>query len=47
MYEMYSRYTDNNELLALDLLCLTAVKKHVIKYCEKVYEIPGKIYFGL
>ena len=25
--------------------CLTAVKKHVIKYCEKVYEISGKILF--
>ena len=22
--------------------CLTAVKKHVIKYCEKVYERSGK-----
>ena len=27
--------------------CLTAVKKHVIKYCEKVYERSGKTYFGL
>ena len=27
--------------------CLTAVKKHVIKYCEKVYERSGKIFFGL
>ena len=27
--------------------CLTAVKKHVIKYCEKVYERSGKNYFGL
>ena len=25
--------------------CLTAVKKHVIKYCEKVYEISGKNLF--
>ena len=25
--------------------CLTAVKKHVIKYCEKVYERSGKILF--
>ena len=26
-------------------MCLTAVKKHVIKYCEKVYEISGKNLF--
>ena len=26
-------------------LCLTAVKKHVIKYCEKVYERSGKNLF--
>ena len=25
--------------------CLTAVKKHVIKYCEKVYERSGKNLF--
>ena len=25
--------------------CLTAVKKHVIKYCEKVYERSGKKLF--
>ena len=25
--------------------CLTAVKRHVIKYCEKVYERPGKNLF--
>ena len=27
--------------------CLTAVKKHVIKYCEKVFERSGKNLFGL
>ena len=28
--------------------CLTAIKKHVIKYCEKVYErYMVKTYFGL
>ena len=27
--------------------CLTAVKKHVIEYCEKVYERSGKNLFGL
>ena len=26
--------------------CLTAVKKHVIKYCEKVYERSGKNLFS-
>ena len=35
------------ELSKLLTSCLTAVKKHVIKYCEKVYERPGKTYFGL
>ena len=27
--------------------CLTAVKNHVIRYCDKVYERSGKICFGL
>ena len=35
------------ELSKLLTSCLTAVKKHVIKYCEKVYERSGKTYFGL
>ena len=35
------------ELSELLTSCLTAVKKHVIKYCEKVYERSCKIYFGL
>ena len=26
---------------------LTAVKKHVVEYCEKVYERSVKTYFGL
>ena len=25
--------------------CLTAVKTHVIRYCEKIYERPGKNFF--
>ena len=29
------------ELSKLLTSCLTAVKKHVIKYCEKVYERSG------
>ena len=35
------------ELSKLLTSCLTAVKKHVIKYCEKVYDRSGKTYFGL
>ncbi len=26
---------------------LKAIKEHVIRYCEKVFETTGKIYFGL
>ena len=33
------------ELSKLLTSCLTAVKKHVIKYCEKVYERSGKNLF--
>ena len=33
------------ELSKLFTSCLTAVKKHVIKYCEKVYERSGKNLF--
>ena len=33
------------ELSKLLTLCLTAAKKHVIKYCEKVYERSGKNLF--
>ena len=35
------------ELSKLLTSCLTAVTKHVIKYCEKVYERLVEIYFGL
>ena len=35
------------ELSILLTSCLTASKNHVIKYCTTVYEINGKIYFGL
>ena len=34
------------ELSKLLPSCLTAVKNHVIRYCEKVYERSGKICFG-
>ena len=30
------------ELSKLSTSCLTAIKTHVIKYCEKVYERSGK-----
>ena len=33
------------ELSKLLTSCLTAVKKHVIKYCEKLYERSGKNLF--
>ena len=33
------------ELSKLLTSCLTAVKNHVIRYCEKVYERSGKILF--
>ena len=33
------------ELSKLLTSCLTAVKKHVIKYCEKAYERSGKNLF--
>ena len=34
------------ELSKLLTSCLTALKKHIIKYCEKVYERSGKNLFG-
>ena len=34
------------ELSKLLTSCLTAVKNHVIRYCEKVYERSGKVCFG-
>ena len=40
----YSSCT-TTELSKLLTSCLTAVKKHVIKYCEKVYERSGKNLF--
>ena len=33
------------ELSKLLTSCLTTIKKHVIKYCEKVYEMSGKNLF--
>ena len=36
---------DKKKLFKLLTLCLTAVKKHVIKYCEKVYERSAKNLF--
>ena len=40
-----SRSCTTTELSKLLTSCLTAVKKHVIKYCEKVYERSGKNLF--
>ena len=40
-----SSYCTTTELSKLLTSCLTAVKKHVIKYCEKVYERSGKNLF--
>ena len=34
-----------SRLLTKDSSCLTVVKTHVIKYCEKVYEKSGKTSF--
>ena len=39
---LFGRTTELSKLLTS---CLTAVKKHVIKYCEKVYERSGKNLF--
>ena len=35
------------ELSKLLTSCITAVKNHVIRYCEKVYERSGENCFGL
>ena len=35
------------ELSILLNSCLTAIKKHVIKYCTTVFERNGKNFFGL
>ena len=40
-----SSYT-TTELSKLLIVCLTAVKRHVIKHCEKVYERSGKNLFS-
>ena len=34
------------ELSKLLTSCLTTIKNHVIKYCQKVYERYGKNHFG-
>ena len=41
----YSSSCTSTELSKLLASCLTAVKKHVIKYCEKVYKRSGKNLF--
>ena len=37
-----SQSCTTTELSKLLTSCLTAVKKHLIEYCEKVYEMSGK-----
>ena len=35
-------------MISINLIsCLNAIKNHVMKYCETVFERDGKIYFGL
>ena len=41
----YSSSCTTTELSKLLTFCLTTIKKHVIKYCEKVYEWSGKNLF--
>ena len=38
-------FCTTTELSKLLTSCLTAIRKHVIKYCDKVYEISGKNLF--
>ena len=40
-----SSFCTTTELSKLLTSCLTAIKKHVIKYCEKIYGRSGKTYF--
>ena len=40
-----ARLSTTTELSQLLTSCLTAVKNHVIRYCEKVYERSGKNLF--
>ena len=40
-----SSSSTTTELSKLLTSCLTAIKKHLIKYCEKVYERSGKNLF--
>ena len=42
-----SSFCITTELSKLLPSCLTAVKNHVIKYCEELYEKSGKHLFGL
>ena len=43
----YSGLCTTTELSIILTSCLTAIKKHVIKYCKTVLERNGKICFGL
>ena len=43
----YSSSCTSTELLIMLTSCLTAIKKHIIKYCETALREMVKIYFGL
>ena len=46
MYWLSKCHTQNKQnTIYCQLSCLTAVKTHVIRYCENVYEISGKNFF--
>ena len=40
-----SSFCTTTKLSKLLSFCLTAIKSHVIRYCEKVYEISGRTLF--
>ena len=42
-----SNSCSTTELSKLLTSCLTAVKRHAVEYCKKVYERSDKTYFGL
>ena len=42
---LQNRSCTTTELSTLLISCLTAVKNHVVRYCEKVYERSGKNLF--
>ena len=45
-HDLLQRFLTTTELSKFLTSCLTAVKYHGIRYCEKVYERSGKNVFG-